>query len=505
MKKVKILTLSATLLMALTTMTSCGGGSTYEEQYLPEGDPDTEVKVVFWHCLGKDKTANLEKIVNDFNTEYAGKYKVELEKIAGDYDELHDTIKTKLAANEIPALTMGYPDSFAEYMTNDINDSVIIKLDNFINDKTNGFTTEEINDFVPEFYNEGRNYQLDGTWSLPMYKSTEIMYYNESYFAGDNEQNAKKFSEDATFNQLVSAVRNAAAGVSDEQLSALRTYLDGHSGYTYEVPKTWDEMMALATDIKADRAAQGIGGEFFPVGYDSDANMLISQFAQRGIDYTVNSEETKNDPSKHFVFNNPEARSFVSTVVDAINNNLMITKGSLGGGKYTNEYFTARQCAMAIGSTGGSSYQVSSNFKVSLAPVPYYGETPKYIMQGPSVCFFNNSDPYMHKGAWLFYKAMSEPSANARFALENSYDPVRLSSYETTDYLNWIAMHDSNLIYDIPYHTKDLKLFYMTSPVFVGSSAARDEVNSIIQNITNKGYTVEEAFNGAYNACVRSV
>lgn len=505
MKNIKILTLSASLLLALTTITSCNGGSTYEEQYLPSDDPTTTKTIEFWHCLGKDKTANLEKIVSQFNQTYAGKYEVKLSKIAGDYDALHDAVKTKLAANEIPALTMGYPDSFAEYMTNDINDSAIIKLDNFINDATHGYSTAEIEDFVDQFYAEGSAYQLQGTWSLPMYKSTEIMYYNASYFAGDNEQNYKKFANDSTFLSLANAVVTAAAGVTDAQLEALKTYVDGHSGYTYEVPVTWNDMITVGRKINADRAAQGITGQFYPVGYDSDANMLISQFAQRGIPYTVNSEEATQDPSKHFVFNTPEARAFVTETVGLINENVLITKGSLGGSKYTNEFFTARQCAMAIGSTGGSSYQVSSNFRVSLAPVPYHGTTPKYIMQGPSVCFFNNSDPYIHKGAWLFYKAMSEPVANARLALENSYDPVRDSSYETTDYANWIARHEADLKYDIPYHTKDLRSYYITSPVFVGSSTARTQIGLIIQSITNSGYSVEEAFLGAYNTCVRSV
>lgn len=507
MKNIKIITLSASLLLALTTMTSCGG-SVYEEQYLPEDDPTTEKIIDFWHCLGKDKTANLEKIVTDFNKKYEGKYEVKLSKIAGDYDALHDAVKTKLAANEIPALTMGYPDSFAEYMTNDINDSAIIKLDNFISDATNGYTQEEINNFVKQFYDEGRAYQLEGTWSLPMYKSTEIMYYNASYFAGDNEQNIKKFEnhdKKSEFTQLLNAVQNAAAAVTTEQLNALRSFVTNNGGYAYEVPVKWDDMIAVSRQINADRAAQGVSGEFFPVGYDSDANMLISQFAQRGIPYTVNSAEALEDPSKHFAFNTQAARDFVSETVGLINEKVLITKGSLGGSKYTNEYFTARQCAMAIGSTGGSSYQVSSNFKVSLAPVPYHGETPKYIMQGPSVCFFNNSDPYIHKGAWLFYKAMSEPAANTRLALENSYDPVRNSSYETTEYLTWIAQHEDDLKYDIPFHTKDLRPYYITSPVFVGSSTARTQIGLIIQSITNSNYSVEEAFMGAYNTCVRSV
>ena len=42
-----------------------------------------------------------------------------------------------------------------------------------------------------------------------------------------------------------------------------------------------------------------------------------------------------------------------------------------------------------------------------MAQVPYYpGEdgtqNPKYIMHGPSVCFFNNKNIFVHKGTRLF-------------------------------------------------------------------------------------------------------
>ena len=500
---------SATLLaltlgaVASISLTSCGTASAaYSDKTIPAEDPTSVVTIKFWQCLGHAKSANLQDIVDEFNEKWAGKYKVESIKVAGSYDALADAIKTKLSSGEIPAMAMGYPDSFSAYMTNDINNSALYRLDNFINDPTYGYTQAEQNDFVAEFLNEGKSYQFSGTWSMPMYKSTEIMYYNATYFAGVNEQNMSKFANDDEFLIKAAALENKTSKATDADLEEFKTYAKGKGAYTYDVPVTWNEMLATARKMNEDRAAQNINDEFYPVGYDSDANMLISQFAQRGIDYTANSEEANQDASKHYLFNNDKAKAFISEIVQNINDKLLITKALLQN-KYTNELFTASKCAMTVGSTGGSSYNVSSNFTVRLASVPYAdGFQRKYIQQGPSICFFDNHNDQIHKGAWLFYKAMADAEANAQLALANSYDPVRNSSYDTESYKSYIANHDLAMAYDIPYHTKDLRQYYMTSAVFPGSDVARVEIGNVLSYAINSKLGVEGALRKAYNTCV---
>ena len=50
----------------------------------------------------------------------------------------------------------------------------------------------------------------------------------------------------------------AKVDVSEQLVDyALKTYVDGHSGYTYEVPVTWNDMITVGRKINADRAAQG--------------------------------------------------------------------------------------------------------------------------------------------------------------------------------------------------------------------------------------------------------
>ncbi|HAS56889.1 MAG TPA: hypothetical protein DCR94_06660, partial [Firmicutes bacterium] len=72
-------------------------------------------------------------------------------------------------------------------------------------------------------------------------------------------------------------------------------------------------------------------------------------------------------------------------------------------------------------------------------------------------------------------------------------------------YKTWIGKHDIDLKYDIPYHTKDLKNYYMTSPVFNGSDTARSEMEKLIGKVVNSGNTVDKALSDAYDACAATV
>lgn len=45
----------------------------------------------------------------------------------------------------------------------------------------------------------------------------------------------------------------------------------------------------------------------------------------------------------------------------------------------------------------------------------------------------------------------------------------------------------------------------MTSSVFVGSETARQEIGSVFKYIINNGYTVDQAFNVAYNNVIKAL
>ncbi len=491
-------------LLASAALTSCGDdGAVNVDETLPEDDPTSEVTIDFWNCLGHAKSTVFDTIVSGFNEKYQGKYKVKNTKIAGDYDALADQTRTKLAANEIPALIMGYPDNFSTYIGQSLSNSALLRLDNFINDKKFGYTQEEIADFVPAFYKEGSDFQFEGQWSMPMYKSTEAMYYNAAYFAGANKQTSNKFSKDTeknkTYTEKYEIAHNKDA--TDEQLSTFKEWVKDNGGYTYDVPETWEEMIATSRQMQTDMKTEGLNSEFYPVGYDSDSNLMISQMAMRDIPYTTNLNIEK--AKDHIVFNNDQTKGLITELTGLVNDKILITKGVLNA--YTNEYFTNEKSAMSVGSTGGSSYNVSSNFPVRLAAVPHpEGKEAKYIQQGPSIAFFNNGNKYIHKGAWLFYKYLAEPVNNAKLALQNSYDPIRLSSFETDEYKAWIAKKDKDLKYAIPALTGGLRDKYMTSSVFLGSEKARTEIGNTIKYVIASKMSVDAALKTAYDNTLKN-
>ena len=523
MKFTKVLTLLAGSLMSLTACSTGTGGNV--DQTLPDGDPSRELTINFWHCLGHAKTEQMQIVIDKFNEDYKGKYKVVLTKMAGDYGDLDDVIRQKISAGEVPALAMGYPDSFSAYMTRRISRSKILRLGNFI-DKEKckyGYSTEELNDFVPAYWSEGSGYQFDGVWSVPLYKSTEVMYYNKTFFYGGNEMNSNLFTGavktgfDSRLQKVTGFEKEKHSPEDIAQYNSdmedLKSYVKENNGYTYEVPETWEDMITTAQAIQQARAATGCTGTFFPIGYDSDSNLMITQLEQLDYAYTKNDAESEEDGTKHYQFKNANTEKLLGEITGYIKSGLMHTKGSLGGNQYTNTYFTAKQCVMSIGSTGGSSYQTSGNFDVSIAHVPVRAaklndpdqEHPykKYIQQGPSLCFFDNNNKYIHKGAWLFYRYyLSDPTNNAVLALENSYDPIRVSSYDTVEYKTWVGKAGRGLQYDIPNITQTLKNNYMTSPVFVGSGEARTQIGNTISYVIGNKMSIHDAISTAYNYCI---
>ncbi len=562
MKKLKLLTVSFASILGIT---ACGGGDIIHvvDQELVNELPSSPVTIKFWHCLGQEKTKNLNKVIEAFNVKYAGHFVLDASVPGGStYDGLHSAVKTRVASGNVPALTMGYPDSFSEYMGVRLEGSDILRLTNFINDARTinvnvieqdasgnwvvkkdssgnpvkedmrlGYTQAELNDFVAPYLKEGEGYQFTGYWSLPMYKSTEVMFYNYDYFMGDNPVNDDIFDEESdTDPNNYWGIKKAKTALGKyygqkhdayvAKLAELKEYVEAHGGVTYEVPTKWDEMLidqkdaqgnitkkSLAKQMIDDRAAHGVDNtNFAPVGYDSDANMVISQMMQRGIPYTSNDNiESKAD---HLLFNNTKAEALLNEIYGCITSSYLCTKYSIDqtGSSYTNDKFSRGECVMSIGSTGGSDYQVNDNFAVEVAPVPYSGSTPKYVQQGPSICFFDNENPKITTGAWLFYKMLADPDMNTALATENSYDPVRISSVESDSYKEFISLKKEALLNYVPTitHLPQIANNQFTTPVFVGSSTCRTQMAELILRMVHNHHDAKTALQNAFDAAMNA-
>lgn len=467
MKKLLIKGLVAASVIALSglTLTSCGGD---------EG-------ITFWHTMGQQNQKTLNRIIEEFN-KIEGNGSIKIKHTAqGDYDGLYDKLIKAIPAKTTPVMAFCYPDHVADYL----DAGAVVNLDTLMTDPEIGYTStgkdpssegydvnEDANDFIPAFLKEGQEYAVEGTYSLPFSKSTEVMFYNETYL--------KK-------NGFVDADGNAIVPTKWEN---------------EEDPNDYTAMINLCRAIKAkDSKIKN------PLGYDSDDNMYITLSKQLDIPYTSINEEGVGS----FDFENQQAKDMVAKVKGWYDEGLIKTKGTIEGNSYTSTLFKNEQLIFSIGSTGGTSYNVPNkdsdgiaDFEAQVAPIPTYGEDVSCISQGPSICFFKNAKISEEdtKMAFKFYKFLTNSANSAAYSILTGYEPVRASSFNTEEYQSHLNKETPDLFTKVANITVTLQDNYFTSPAFVGSATARPQVGGIITQVCLNNKTIDKAFNDAMTKCL---
>ena len=444
MKKIIALILViATLSLCAMSLASCGPDNVADFVVPENGYDGSEVTITFYHTMGADLRKVLEDAILDFNEIFPNITIVHEQ--TGSYDDVRDTIKTEIAVGAQPNIAYCYPDHVALYNLA----KAVVKLDDLIASTINvegadgsssilGLTQEQIGDFIPGYYEEGKQFDAEGTmYTIPLSKSTEVLYYNKTFFEA---------------NQL-------------------------------SVPTTWNEMETLCAAIKA------IDPTAVPLGYDSESNWFITMTEQLGSDYTSATGE-------HFIFDNEENYAFVEMFRGWYEKGYVTTQ-ELNGGKYTSELFTATtgtKSYMSIGSSAGANHQrpakdPSTNqypFEVGIATIPQVNPAdPQVISQGPSLCIFNKSNPQEVVASWLFVKFLAtDIKFQAKFSMVSGYVPVIQSVKDDPTYASFLAKANGTE-YVTALSAKvclDQADAYYTSPAFNGSSTARDQVGILIQN-----------------------
>ena len=406
---------------------------------------DGKIHITFYHTMGAALSTVLQKYVDEFTTLYPNV--VIDHKQVGGYDDVRDQIKTDILVGEQPNIAYCYPDHVALY--NKAN--VVQPLDDLIastevitradgSTEVLGLTKEQIDNFIDAYYEEGKVYGDGKMYTLPMSKSTEVLYYNKTFF------------EDPA---------NVALGL--------------------KVPTTWDELEAMCALIKQ------IDPNSIPLGYDSESNWFITMCEQLGSDYTSLTGE-------HFLFNNETNRNFIAEFRTWYEKGYVTTQEISGA--YTSKLFTMDpaekgNCYMCIGSSAGANHQIPKKddgtfrFEVGIAPIPQVNaENPKVISQGPSLCIFKKANAEEVRYSWLFVKYLTTNiNFQAEFGMASGYMPVLENVGEHPIYAAELEAADGYL--GLPMLSAKVALeqanAYYTSPAFNGSSVARDQVGALVQ------------------------
>ena len=408
----------------------------------------SKVTIQFYHTMGAKLREVLDAWIPDFNEMYPN---ITIEHSSqGDYPGLRDQITTELNGGNSPHLAYCYPDHVALYK----KARAVASLDDYIastatvkkadgSTETMGFSQAEANEFVRGYYEEGRAYGDNKMYTLPYSKSTEVLYYNKTFF----EENGLK------------------------------------------VPTTWEEMEVVMQQIVA------IDPYCVPLGYDSEANWFITMTEQLGTPYTSATEGSK------FLFNVEANQSFVGRFREWYQYGLVTTEETYGS--YTSDLFTETDpnelnSYMCIGSSAGASYQcpdpytnenneVVYPFEVGVALPPQINpENPKVISQGPSLCMFNKTNKQEMAATWLFMKFLTTNlGLQANFSSVSGYAPViKNLDQKNESYKADLEAADGNAKLQTTCVKQCLaqEAYMFVSPAFIGSSGARDQVGILMQN-----------------------
>ena len=464
--------LAIVLLVGAFAMTGCGntgtttGNQTVSNFTVPEGGYDgSEVTVTFYHTMGSNLSTVLDLYIEEFNKLYPN---IHIESSAvGGYDDVREQISTEITVGNQPNIAYCYPDHVALYNLA----KAVATLDSLIESDVEvtradgskeilGLTDEQKNDFIAGYYNEGKQFGDGLMYTMPLSKSTEVLYYNKTFF----EENK------------------------------------------LEVPTTWDELEAVCEQIKA------IDPESIPLGYDSEANWFITMCEQYKSPYTSATGD-------HYVFNNEQNRAFVKEFRDWYEKGYLTTQTLYGA--YTSGLFTSEtnpKSYMSIGSSAGATHQrpaadTNGNypFEVGIATIPQVSaDNKKVISQGPSLCIFQKENPQEVIASWLFVKFLTtNVEFQAEFSMASGYVPVLKSVADHPVYADFLAKADGGS-YISALSAKvciEQEEAYYTSPAFNGSSTARDQVGNLLSKCLtaddggNVDNMIQKAFEEAVDEC----
>lgn len=441
------------------------------------------VTVTFYHTMGESLRNVLDRYIAEFNELYPS-ITITHKQIGG-YDDVRDQIKTEINTNAQPNLAYCYPDHVANYNVS----GAVATLDSYIynnnyvkdsqgNEHIIGLSKSEIADFIPGYWDEGKQFGSTKMYTLPLSKSTEVLYYNKTYFDANNIP------------------------------------VPTHWWCSAEICGNCNKssMAAVCEKIK------GLDKTSTPLGYDSESNWFITMCEQLGSPYTAARGE-------NYLFDNATNRDFVKTFAGWYGKGWLTTQELYGA--YTSNLFVQTaadqtKSYMSIGSSAGATHQRPAKvtdangksdypFEVGIAPIPQMDSSKrKAISQGPSICMFAKDNKAEELATWLFMKYITtNVDFQVEFALASGYIPV-LQSLTDTDKADYVKGDDGEYVLDedgqkIPntfmsfqtrlananggdnVSTLALKVAleqadaYYTSPAFNGSSTARDQVGALLQ------------------------
>ena len=288
-----------------------------------------------------------------------------------------------------------------------------------------------------------------------------------------------------------------------------------------DVPETWQDVMAMAADLKAygDAIAEAkvlaqnasatqaeidaAKSIIVPASYDSNGNEFITFTRQWNGAYTsINFETFKGN----YLWN--DSANTVAAMQYLLDNKANMTIPACWGKSYASGPFLNQQTFITVGSSAGIRYNIpnaeTDQFEIGVAPVPYNALLPDYkavIQQGTNISLINTGTPQQKLASWLFLKYLISTEVTVDWAINTGYLPVRTSGYQSTLYQEFLNNPTANqlpisLAANAAYAQSG---YFFYDPAFIGSSRARNQVGAALARIILGDGDIDAALQDAYN------
>lgn len=488
MKKEKLL-FNSLLAVGALTIVGCGGGG---------GDPTPSGPTnIYVHCqYGKGPRGLLDEFATEFNSSNPEYNVIVDQEMSGTYKDIFAKEKLFLqdqVSDEWGDLVVCYPDHVVDYM---MTFKAAADLTSYINDPEIGISEKDMNDFTDsardQFYIE---FPKSGKYVLPFSTSTECMFYNP-----------------AVLNLIIPGV-NDGNPIDEEYINSL----------------TWDEFFNvfcpnfIAYNNTLEKKILNPEGkeDYGILGYRDEDNLFITLCEQYGYSYTHVDPVTAE---ASIDFNTEGVRNLTKKFAQAKANHYFCSDGSVAGG--ISSWFKTGQTLFYIGSTGGIQYTQTSiegvDWEIECARLPQASNeasSQKMISQGGSWCILKHATNTEKRvrGAWLFYKYITEEKQCLKWAAASGYYPIRKTVTTKPAWGKIISEEDDegnpktgidlltarNANYCATY---DNILF--TNDVFIGSAYCREQVESLFVKIitaTPAQYESDEWLLEQFNATVTEI
>ena len=341
---------------------------------------ESPVEIEFWHAMSGPNEVAVNQLVEDFNATVGQEKGITVKPIyQGAYNDLKSKVTAAIKSKNAPAISQAYPDWVAEYLQSE----AVVELDSYIFDEEVGI--KDFEDIAEAYRKENSQYEGGKFYSLPFNKSTEVLYYNKTFFEENN----------------------------------------------LTVPTTWEEMEQVSKQI-----TELTGKPAF--GFDSAENAFITLVKQFGGEYTTSNGEV--------LFGESDA---AVEMLEMIKRNTDAGYWRLPGeDKYMSGPFVSGLVQMYVGSTSGASHVINgiaeseNPFEWSAAPIPQQSEDSKaVIQQGTNVVIMkqgSTTDEQVY-AAYEFAKFLGTYDANLYWTMNTGYLPIRQTVVDSEEYQNYIV------------------------------------------------------------------